>query len=1337
MKKLTALYLLGSFYVSLMSQTDTSQLKTYWDALFRRINEQKIIPGGYLWDKGLPDSSVWWFNGKMNDSSAGFGQWGNTYQYWVNSAVSPAVAHEPYHSVRNRMQTLFKNEVIVVPLLDVSSSRFRAGVFDAGHVFLDSISGMITVDKQHAFLEPCRTYIAAPFVQVVYKPEVKLLFSHGFYFTNSVDRIRRVRIRINNGPWTDVAINEVVNIRLSHTGIHSLTIEYTRSSTVFYCNSSLTYQEKDKGNEGPVLTGNPMHLGDELGNIYATPIRETETKEPLGAFISYIPGRTDQQLNTCIRKPVIFVEGIDFGYKDHPTGCYGGKCGNMGLIDLMDGRVFNPYEAKFQNWYEDWEPIKKAPALIAELQKRGYDLYYLDFHNGADYMENNAMLLVELIKRINAVKCTSEEIVVIGASMGGQIARYALSYMEKKNMPHCTRTYLSFDSPHQGANIPLGLQYQLAYYKGLLPGITDKMDRKINRAATRQLLVYHCGSGSQAGPDGQRKDFMDALYGLGNYPSYCRNIALINGNVSAGDQGYNMGDKLLSINPYGGKALYEFMQISSTAFSCYNFSGDYPIVMESKFPLKKKDAQMVPWSTVCYDHIPGAKRFDLKESKAIYGVFNVINHHDASCFIPSVSGLDVSTNDPYYNISINIRRSAVEKGKYPFHAYYGPKNSSEEHMMLTDDNIQWIVSEIEKNGIELPAVLTSVYNYGQYERFLFRGTKISAGGILQFNGNYLTGTGKGQFDKPAEQGSVFEVFTTDCSPVMTIGDGGQLLVGDVSGVNKAVVHFRKGSTLLIQKGGLLKIFDNSSLIIEEGALLIYEAGARISLNGHEALLQLDGVLRLEKDAVFSVEKDKNMSTGFVKFRNAGGGFGKASLECIGNNTEINLSGTGKNTDVLLQIEGDMILPEKVNGALRSLKIMDCMVRYGRHSRIITGANCLLQQVRFENLPWAVPNESDGIVCSKPESLFVNGCSFEKLNHGIKCKGSGTSNWTLQYSEFIACNTGVLSDGNGVDMVGNIFRDCRVKGVSIISPANDQRIHECQFTGNTKGVEIDNANKPSRFVFISGGFFRQNTTGLDIRQCITTLSCARFLNNQQAAVINNGELNMSRNKVSAGLIYTSVGGDNTFAYNNTGITLSGVMLYLNGGYNNFIAASGVGPCRFFTGNIGYSTQTQQAVAPYALLAANNYWEPAISGLLGSGSISHYLLMFPYPGGGYTMNYFTGNMEKTINTRCYKTPCNACEQVIEYDQSGAKNMKGTISAVMIAPSPVGSELHVAKNYQDSIVYGIRLYALDGRVMYQGSLAGLNLVIPVETFAEGIYLLEIHNGYATETKKIIIRR
>ena len=77
-------------------------------------------------------------------------------------------------------------------------------------------------------------------------------------------------------------------------------------------------------------------------------------------------------------------------------------------------------------------------ALAKDLRKEGYDLIFVDWQskNGNDYIQRNAFLLQNIIESINAEKRANgsvEKNVVIGYSMGGLIAKYAILDFEKNN----------------------------------------------------------------------------------------------------------------------------------------------------------------------------------------------------------------------------------------------------------------------------------------------------------------------------------------------------------------------------------------------------------------------------------------------------------------------------------------------------------------------------------------------------------------------------------------------------------------------------------------------------------------------------------------------------------------------------------------------------------------------------------------------------------------------------------------------------------------------------------------------------------------------------------------
>ncbi|TRX39400.1 T9SS type A sorting domain-containing protein [Flavobacterium restrictum] len=206
-------------------------------------------------------------------------------------------------------------------------------------------------------------------------------------------------------------------------------------------------------------------------------------------------------------------------------------------------------------------------SILTDINTKQYDIIYVDWNNGVDYIQKNAYVLQEVIKWVNEQKIISGSItpnVVWGQSMGGLIARYALKNMEDSGIPHQTNLYISHDAPQQGANIPMGYQYfsrhalhqyvqaPLAFLGGeiILPLFTDgvtPLDYLMlqNTPAARQMLI----------------NYIDVDYSINNtkhnswqtelktkgYPSI-RKIAISNGNHCAIPQNATAGSQLLSFD---------------------------------------------------------------------------------------------------------------------------------------------------------------------------------------------------------------------------------------------------------------------------------------------------------------------------------------------------------------------------------------------------------------------------------------------------------------------------------------------------------------------------------------------------------------------------------------------------------------------------------------------------------------------------------------------------------------------------------------------------------------------------------------------------------------------
>ncbi len=149
--------------------------------------------------------------------------------------------------------------------------------------------------------------------------------------------------------------------------------------------------------------------------------------------------------------------------------------------------------------------------LLKYCEEEGYDLVYVDFEDGGDWIQKNAYTVQEVIRWANAEKAangSTEQNVVIGESMGGIIAKYALSKMETASEDHDVSVYMSLDSPHLGANIPIAAQYAARHIPNIniayiplwqyfdLAGQPDIRlgEQMLDSRAAKQMLIYYAPS---------------------------------------------------------------------------------------------------------------------------------------------------------------------------------------------------------------------------------------------------------------------------------------------------------------------------------------------------------------------------------------------------------------------------------------------------------------------------------------------------------------------------------------------------------------------------------------------------------------------------------------------------------------------------------------------------------------------------------------------------------------------------------------------------------------------------------------------------------------------------
>lgn len=209
--------------------------------------------------------------------------------------------------------------------------------------------------------------------------------------------------------------------------------------------------------------------------------------------------------------------------------------------------------------------------LLEPLRDFGYTFIIVDYADHNAPIETNALLVARLLSYYRCHQRGEEQFVVIGQSMGCLIGRYALTYLEHHpsrfsdcEIPklHNTRLFISNDGPHQGVNIPLSLQ---CLYGSILDNnaVLDYLIEKLNAnsrlninlsttllrgESVKQMLYYHYATDSNKNglytADPKHYQFLQDMVALGDYPQYCKTVALSNGSIEGyPQQNYFSKDK--------------------------------------------------------------------------------------------------------------------------------------------------------------------------------------------------------------------------------------------------------------------------------------------------------------------------------------------------------------------------------------------------------------------------------------------------------------------------------------------------------------------------------------------------------------------------------------------------------------------------------------------------------------------------------------------------------------------------------------------------------------------------------------------------------------------------
>jgi hypothetical protein len=531
-----------------------------------------------------------------------------------------------------------------------------------------SIGYRSTSKSTESPFEENRVFASTPLKETTYRGnDVTFVMDKAFYYSNDTNEPSRFEMDFDDGNgYRVVRFGDRVQIHYSETGTKTLRLKsYDTRNNMLKSNTTFNVES--------LTTPDPHAILPIKGEfLYEGEIASGE------AFV-YHSDKTP-----FLESPIIFVEGIDY---DNSRG-----------------------------WDELYHLINQEN-LLENLRSEGNDLVILNFEDSTDYIQRNAFLLVRLIQQINTIINNKKPLIVIGASMGGLVGRYALAYMEKYDIPHNTKLFISFDSPHKGANIPLGDQYMLPFFSGESAEVRTWLGR-LNSPAAKQMLVYHY-SASVTDQTASRNcisstycfstticnyPYIPKSHELRNilleeishldFPKKTRTVAMSNGSGYAIGQSFMPGDQLIK---YSHQSL--FVALKSYTYALPD-SDSVKLIFHGEIdkfgPGCERTAKWVHQSKPI-DNAPGGMSDTNKQIADVnlpYG--SIYAKNDNHCFIPTVSALDIDTDDLFYPIAYD---SSI-LNKTPFDAIYYPVYN-ENHVSINGNNAKWIYDEIRKARSEI------------------------------------------------------------------------------------------------------------------------------------------------------------------------------------------------------------------------------------------------------------------------------------------------------------------------------------------------------------------------------------------------------------------------------------------------------------------------------------------------------------------------------------------------------------------------------------------------------------------------------------------------------------
>ena len=594
-------------------------------------------------------------------------------------------------SIREQANIGFSEKQIPLSVLITDFETIKPEAFQNNKVIVNQNNQFVT--NENDVFQTHSISLIAPILEKAKTNKVTFILKDNLIFNTTNKEISFIEIQnTTSRTWQTIAVNRPFELSFTSNGLQTIPCR------IHFSNNEIVEQsfalQIDNQNRSSLSNRNSNALMPNVVNIISSTIPYQGYGET-AAFVGQ--GEYEVFLDTTngvLDKPIILLDGFDPGDSRNTTAIYQllnyGTGQNLG--DVVRAEGFDVIVLNF--------PSYTRPSTTTVID------------GGVDYIQRNAMILVALLNQINAQKVGTEKNVVIGPSMGGLISRYALRYMEQNSLNHDARLYISFDSPHLGANVPIGFQH-LFNYMGFGPVGDVTMQAMVNgmlkSPAAREMLLDHFEGHLQTGsatefntasntllPTGcpnYRTPFQNELNAMG-FPQSTRNVSIINGagnGAMTGSPGMVVMDHTFNTSSTQRAIInLHFTPAANQTTEVSHFRGQQWLLFWVTFYESLANSK-APTYTDGLDSAPGG-RFDMS-SLAAGNTGNAmltefmdnlqIMYFD---FIPAISAMAITNTTNYY---APITSSSVT----PFVASSIP-TVNENHVTFNAQNVVFALNEI-------------------------------------------------------------------------------------------------------------------------------------------------------------------------------------------------------------------------------------------------------------------------------------------------------------------------------------------------------------------------------------------------------------------------------------------------------------------------------------------------------------------------------------------------------------------------------------------------------------------------------------------------------------------